>query len=56
MNLTEANQKSMIRAFVNTLKNNNTALEEMAKVSGEDVATIESNLDAMIDNDDYLPQ
>ena len=54
MNLTEANQKSMIRAFVNTLKNNNTALEEMAKVSGEDVATIESNLDAMIDNDDYL--
>lgn len=54
MNLTKANQKSMIRAFVNTLKNNNTALEEMAKVSGEDVATIESNLDAMIDNDDYL--
>lgn len=54
MNLTEANQKSMIRAFVNTLKNNNTALEEMAKVSGEDVASIESNLDAMIDNDDYL--
>ena len=54
MNLTEANQKSMIRAFVNTLKNNDTALEEMAKVSGEDVATIESNLDAMIDNDDYL--